>query len=411
MLEETGERQVKKNWIQVDADHRMRYEFAASLIADDAVVADIGCGIGYGSYFMAVATGCRSVLGIDIAQETVDYAKTFYAHPKVSYAKVDLFRQEGRIAQKFDLVTMFEVVEHVADAAAFLAAAADLLKDNGLLVLSTPNESVIPFQKEMFRFHQRHYTLDALEETVAAAGLEVIHRFSQNEGVIYGFSGSAMHIFVCRRCGAAIMPHDGAAVKDTLFHRMAECWERINWLLDHVPQKHVGPLALHWKRFCPEEESLWRELIFRRDAYCRKYAPRTCHDNPEFTGVLGPLEAGSEIVQMLPCDRDGLCAVSVLPALYQTSFNGLLTAAIYNETHKAVAIQTFCVLQDNQEIEMRFAPIEDSAGRVFQLELFVSELGRGSMLTFYATALRSGTTLYQNGQRLEKTLTYRLVYV
>lgn len=41
----------------------------------------------------------------------------------------------------FDLVTSMEVIEHVADKAAFLAALAGALAPNGLMILSTPNRT------------------------------------------------------------------------------------------------------------------------------------------------------------------------------------------------------------------------------------------------------------------------------
>ena len=44
---------------------------------------------------------------------------------------------EGR----FDLVTSLEVVEHVADPAAFVGALAAAVAEGGLLILSTPNRT------------------------------------------------------------------------------------------------------------------------------------------------------------------------------------------------------------------------------------------------------------------------------
>lgn len=46
---------------------------------------------------------------------------------------------------RFDLVTMMEVVEHVADVPAFLAAIEAMVKPGGLLVFSTPNRTALSY--------------------------------------------------------------------------------------------------------------------------------------------------------------------------------------------------------------------------------------------------------------------------
>src|SRR3546814_13217421 len=52
--------------------------------------------------------------------------------------EVGALRDEG---PRFDLVTAMEVVEHVSDVPAFIAALAALVKPDGLVVLSTPNRT------------------------------------------------------------------------------------------------------------------------------------------------------------------------------------------------------------------------------------------------------------------------------
>ena len=45
------------------------------------------------------------------------------------------------MTETFDLVTSMEVIEHVSDPAAFLAALRDRLAPGGLMILSTPNRT------------------------------------------------------------------------------------------------------------------------------------------------------------------------------------------------------------------------------------------------------------------------------
>jgi len=410
MLQETGERQVKKKWAQVDLDHRMRYEFAASLISDGARVADVGCGIGYGSYFMATSTPCQFVLGADISEEAIEYAKSFYLHPKITFLRADALKLQTQINVKFDLITAFEVVEHIENAEEFLTQLAEMVTENGIIVLSTPNESIMPFNKDTFRFHHRHYTLDELNNLVCQAGLDVIYCLSQNGTVVYGFPGNAMHIFVCHKKGGQKKLINTIAVADTQLNRMMACFERIDWLLNHVPQKNTKELVRQLVLVSPEEPELYHHLVMRKDAFFRRFTPETCRDNPNFSDVIGCIQEGTLIEQVFPCDKDGICAVSVLAATYAGKFAGRLIAALYHKEQNIIAFRMFSEIRDNDEIVMRFPPIRNSAGKDFRLELYLETLVKGSALTFYQTEQMDGTSLYKNGQRIEKTLTYRMLF-
>lgn len=99
---------------------------------------DVGCGAGL--LCEPLARLGAAVTGVDAAAENVAAAG---AHAAGSRLAIDY--RHGDLATlglgAFDLVTAMEVIEHVADKPAFVAALAAALAPGGLMILSTPNRT------------------------------------------------------------------------------------------------------------------------------------------------------------------------------------------------------------------------------------------------------------------------------
>ncbi len=99
---------------------------------------DIGCGAGLACEPLA-RLGAE-VTGVDAAADNIAAAS---AHAEA--VGLDIRYMAGEVGGldigTFDLVTCLEVVEHVADKAAFLKDVAARLAPDGLLVMSTPNRT------------------------------------------------------------------------------------------------------------------------------------------------------------------------------------------------------------------------------------------------------------------------------
>ncbi|MEL7690402.1 bifunctional 2-polyprenyl-6-hydroxyphenol methylase/3-demethylubiquinol 3-O-methyltransferase UbiG [Citromicrobium bathyomarinum] len=111
-------------------------ESVSPLVRKSAV--DVGCGAGL--LCEPLSRLGAEVTGVDAAPENVAAAS---AHAEA--AGLDIRYMAGEIGAldlgTFDLVTCMEVIEHVADKPAFIAALNAKLADDGLLILSTPNRT------------------------------------------------------------------------------------------------------------------------------------------------------------------------------------------------------------------------------------------------------------------------------
>ncbi len=109
-------------------------------------VIDIGCGGGLLAEPMRRLGG--TVTGIDAGRENIEVARL---HAEQTGLDIDYRHRlpedlclegEGSEKGRYDIVLNMEVVEHVADLEAFLAASATLLKPGGVMALSTLNRTL-----------------------------------------------------------------------------------------------------------------------------------------------------------------------------------------------------------------------------------------------------------------------------
>jgi 2-polyprenyl-6-hydroxyphenyl methylase/3-demethylubiquinone-9 3-methyltransferase len=97
-------------------------------------VLDIGCG---GGLFLAkMSEAGADVLGIELNDTRAHYAKTKHGFDVIKRAIEDEYWREFHGA--FDVVTLWDVIEHVNYPLATLRAAAKTLKPGGILLIDTP---------------------------------------------------------------------------------------------------------------------------------------------------------------------------------------------------------------------------------------------------------------------------------
>ena len=154
------ERYVPGTWSKIaEYEHLPRYELARRFVQGKAVL-DFGCGSGYGSAMLAECAA--KVVGLDVDASAIDWAKTTHCRSGLNlefYCCDDL---GGTLPEaSFDVVTCFEMIEHVnfETQCATLASAARLLRDDGILIISTPNPEVTSLYGEN-PYHLREMSRD-----------------------------------------------------------------------------------------------------------------------------------------------------------------------------------------------------------------------------------------------------------
>ena len=149
-----------------DFDHiRAMGNRRASIIRDivpsASTLLDIGCA--YGPFLEAANDAGFSVSGIDISREPVSYVQKELGF----HAVAGDFRSNSVIEalanRRFDVVSMWYVIEHFPDLADVLSRLATLVAPGGIVALATPHGGGVSARREPQRFFtdspRDHYTI------------------------------------------------------------------------------------------------------------------------------------------------------------------------------------------------------------------------------------------------------------
>jgi SAM-dependent methyltransferase len=173
---------------------------------------EIGCSAGFALDFSRFAFGWE-VLGVDPSPLATAGAEALGFPVRRSYFSTDLDLGPGL----FDLVICSEVLEHIAEPHALLAAIRERLTPAGILVLSTPNLALVQPNAEreaLYRalspgFHMVLYSGEALVRVLRNAGFAAVHVEESAETLRVFAAGSPEGL-------AGLQPADPAAARALL---------------------------------------------------------------------------------------------------------------------------------------------------------------------------------------------------
>lgn len=141
--------------------HFKVYEFSKRY-TENKIVLDAGCGEGYGANYLAESA--KSVIGIDVASEAILYAKEKYQKENLQFLVMDVC-QMNFAQDSFEVVTSFQVIEHLKEYEKFVKDVFNILKNKGIFIVSTPNKATFSPNIEGAKgeFHYKEFYLDELK--------------------------------------------------------------------------------------------------------------------------------------------------------------------------------------------------------------------------------------------------------
>jgi SAM-dependent methyltransferase len=177
-IERLDPKKVKFYQKKLILEHLERYTFASQFVKGK-IVAELGCGSGYGSQLLAKA-GAKKVNAIDIDKDTIAYARKNFPHKNIVY-KIAHAENTKQPAHQFDIVISFETIEHLEHPEKLIKEARRLLKNHGLFILSTPNRQT---SFEDNPFHLKEFTLQELDGLLSEFKIK---RFYGQRKVLYSY--------------------------------------------------------------------------------------------------------------------------------------------------------------------------------------------------------------------------------
>lgn len=123
----------------------------------------------YGGYNGLLARAFKQHWGSDCTVADLDQEGLGFAE-SMGFKTINLSKQP-ELTEKYDLITMVHVLEHVEDPYSSIISLANALEDNGCIYIEVPNLFGIPLMDDA---HLSTFTLDSLRNLFQAAGLENI---------------------------------------------------------------------------------------------------------------------------------------------------------------------------------------------------------------------------------------------
>lgn len=186
---------------------KLRYEEFKKFFRGDSCL-EFGCADGDGTKILL--KHFKKIVGIDGSKRLIDRASLEIKNKRVKF--IHSFFEKVNLKEKFDVIILGHVLEHVDDPIKVLKSAKKFLKKNSIMIVDVPNAlsihrqvgvlmGMIPTEyslnsADLSIGHQRVYDIGLLKSNVQRAGLKIIF-----EGGLFlkPFSNAQLEPFLDKR--------------------------------------------------------------------------------------------------------------------------------------------------------------------------------------------------------------------
>lgn len=139
----------------------------ASAIAAGKRVLDLGCNTGYGTRILSGSAA--EAVGVDVSPSAIAEACKLYGDSRARFEMIDGRRlpfPDGH----FDVISCFQVLEHVVDHSAFVRELKRVLAPEGVVLFTTPNAAIRldPGMTPWNEFHVREFEPEGLRAALSS---------------------------------------------------------------------------------------------------------------------------------------------------------------------------------------------------------------------------------------------------
>jgi ubiquinone/menaquinone biosynthesis C-methylase UbiE len=148
---------VRRNWI---------FDFLRKYKSPHCKILEVGCGTGNVSSYLAEKN--HDVIGCEYYKEALDMAWPGFLKTQGSATALPF------MDKSFDVVGLFDVIEHFEDETPLLKEAQRVLKKDGIIIITVPARQELWSYIDDQSFHKRRYAVDDMKAVLTKSGFKPV---------------------------------------------------------------------------------------------------------------------------------------------------------------------------------------------------------------------------------------------